>query len=76
MGVESMSEPRAGLSIDDVRGLSNPARRALAGAAVASLAELAMHSEQDIANLQGMGPTGIRLLKETMADDGFKFAHD
>jgi len=76
MGVESMSEPRAGLSIDEVRGLSNLARRALAGAAVASLAERAMHSEQDIANLQGMGPTGIRLLKESMADDGFKFAHD
>jgi DNA-directed RNA polymerase alpha subunit len=52
---------------------SAPARRALDNAGIASLEDLSKHTEKEIANLHGMGPKAIRMLKEAMKEKGFAF---
>lgn len=54
-------------------GLSGPALRALAHAGIRTLAQLAQHSENDIAALRGMGPKGVRLLQQALAAQGRHF---
>jgi DNA-directed RNA polymerase alpha subunit len=54
--------------------LSNPARRALAGAGYTSLDQLAKVSEADILKLHGMGKHGIVLLRQALAERGLSFA--
>jgi len=54
-------------------GLSGPALRALARANVRTMAQLAQHAESDVASWHGMGPKGIRLLKEALARQGRHF---
>jgi hypothetical protein len=56
------------------RGLAKPAHRALAGAGIASLRDLAARSERDVAGLHGMGPNGVRILREALAAAGLAFA--
>jgi hypothetical protein len=55
-------------------GLSNPARRALATIGITQLDQLTAHSEKDILNLHGMGPKGIRILREALTGRGLSFA--
>lgn len=55
-------------------GLSEPARRALAGAGYTRLEQLSRVSEAEIKRLHGMGPKGIRLLREALAARGLSFA--
>ena len=57
-------------------GLSGPALRALAHAGIRSMAQLAQHSEPSVAALHGMGPKGVRLLKDALAQQGRRFAAD
>ena len=57
-------------------GLSGPALRALAHAGIRSIAQLAQHSEASVAALHGMGPKGVRLLKEVLEQQGRRFAAD
>jgi predicted RecB family nuclease len=45
-------------------GLSGPALRALAHAGIRTMAQLAQHTESEVASLHGMGPKGIRVLRE------------
>jgi hypothetical protein len=54
--------------------LAAPARRALASAGVARVADLAGHRETDVAAWHGMGPNAMRKLKEEMARQGLRFA--
>jgi len=54
-------------------GLSGPALRALAHAGIRSMAQLAQRSEQEVATLHGMGPKGIRVLKQALAAEGRHF---
>lgn len=54
--------------------LSAPALRALEHAGIASLAQLAKRTEREIADLHGMGPKGIRLLKSEMRTKRLAFA--
>lgn len=54
-------------------GLSGPALRALAHAGIRSMTQLATHAEQEIATLHGMGPKGIRVLKQALAAQGKNF---
>ena len=54
--------------------VSGPANSALEVAGIGSLNELATHTERDIANLHGMGPKGIRMLKAALAEHGLDFA--
>jgi DNA-directed RNA polymerase alpha subunit len=54
--------------------LAAPARRALARANIAELADLATISEADLTALHGMGPNAIARLKERMAEANIAFA--
>jgi hypothetical protein len=53
--------------------LSQPALRALAGAGIQNLAQLAKFSEKEIKDLHGMGPTGIVALKASLKAKGLSF---
>ncbi len=55
-------------------GLSNPARRALAGVGCGRLEQVAAHTEAEIAHLHGMGPKGVTLLRSALAAKGLTFA--
>jgi hypothetical protein len=55
-------------------GLAAPARRALHGAGIVSLAQLASRSETELLELHGMGPKSIRALKVAMRARGLSFA--
>ena len=46
--------------------LSQPALRALAGAKIKNLEQLSKHTEKEIKDLHGMGPTGIVALKAAL----------
>jgi hypothetical protein len=54
--------------------ISGPANRALAEAGIDSLNALATHTEKQVADLHGMGPKGIRILKASLAAHGLAFA--
>lgn len=54
--------------------LSAPARRALAGAGIVTLADLARWREKDVLALHGIGPTAIPPLREALAGAGLSFA--
>jgi hypothetical protein len=56
------------------KGLAKPAHRALAGAGIGSLEELARRREADVAALHGMGPNGVKALREALAAKGLSFA--
>lgn len=55
-------------------GLSAPAQRALAGAGIATLQQLAKKSEVDVLALHGMGPASIPRLRDALAAAGLSFA--
>jgi len=55
-------------------GLSGPALRALDTAGIRSMAELARWREREIAALHGMGPKGVRILREALGAAGLGFA--
>lgn len=53
--------------------MSGPALRALAHAGIRSLTQLAQRPESEVAALHGMGPKGMRILKEALARRGRRF---
>jgi hypothetical protein len=57
-------------------GLGQPAIRALAGAGYRQLDELATIRAADLLKLHGMGPKGIRILREALAAKGLAFADE
>ncbi len=50
-----------------------PALRALSGAGIKTLKQLAKHTEAEIADLHGVGPKAIGLLKKKMKSEGLSF---
>ena len=54
-------------------GMSGPSLRALHRAGVRRLADLTTRSEADISALHGMGPKGVRLLREALKEKGLGF---
>jgi 3-methyladenine DNA glycosylase AlkD len=62
------------MSLNDLPKTSAPALRALMAHGVTSLKELARHSEAEIANLHGMGPKALRILKDALRERGLQFA--
>ncbi len=54
-------------------GLSQPALRALAAAGLKNLDQLTKVREADVAKLHGMGPTGIKTLREALKRNGQSF---
>ncbi len=54
-------------------GLAAPAQRALAGAGIASLAQLAKHGEAEVKALHGIGPNALALLRKALRKKGWAF---
>lgn len=54
--------------------LSQPAQRALAGAGIQSLEELAKFSQAEIKQLHGIGPNALGQLQRALAANGLSFA--
>jgi hypothetical protein len=54
-------------------GLSGPALRALAHAGVRSMDDVTRWTERDLGALHGMGPKGVRVLRDAMAASGRQF---
>ena len=55
-------------------GLSNPARRALAGAGYLRLEQFTKLSEAEVLRLHGMGPKGVDMIRRALAARGLSFA--
>jgi len=49
-----------------LKGLSNPARRALIGVGITELQHLINFKLSEIKKLHGMGPKGIKILEEAL----------
>lgn len=58
----------------DLPKTSAPAQRALAGAGIATLAQLSTFSSAQIEQLHGMGPKAIGILRQALAANGLTFA--
>jgi hypothetical protein len=58
------------------KGISAPARRALALAGYHRLEQLAGVSEAELLRLHGVGPKAIRVLHEALAARGLAFADE
>ena len=67
---EAAKRPAGGFLAD----LAAPARRALEGAGLTTLAKLARKSEAEIAALHGMGPNAIARLRAHLESAGKGFA--
>jgi hypothetical protein len=50
-----------------------PALRALDGAGITQLSQLANYTEKELLDLHGFGPRALRLLKEKMDEVGLSF---
>lgn len=61
-------------SQSDLPKLASPARRALAGAGITSLAQLAGMSEAELLQLHGIGPNAIQALRLALQEKGLSFA--
>ena len=55
-------------------GLAQPAQRALAGAGITRLEQLATFSETEIKNLHGIGPNALKKLRAALTAQGLSFA--
>lgn len=55
-------------------GLAQPAQRALAGAGIQSLEELANFNQAEIKQLHGIGPNALAQLQRALAAKGLSFA--
>ena len=53
--------------------LAAPARRALEGAGLTTLAKVATRSEAEVRELHGMGPNAIGKLRAALKKDGLSF---
>lgn len=58
---------------DSLPKLRQPARRALASVGVTQLEQLTSHTEREIKNLHGMGPSGMKQLHEALKQKGLAF---
>ena len=54
-------------------GLAQPAQRALAGAGIHRLEQLAQFSEAEIRQLHGIGPNALENLRRALAEKGLSF---
>ncbi|HEY2213652.1 MAG TPA: helix-hairpin-helix domain-containing protein [Acidimicrobiales bacterium] len=58
---------------DDLKGMSAPARRALANAGHETFKDLAKLTEAALAELHGMGPKAITTLRDALKEKGLTF---
>lgn len=59
--------------MSDLPKLAAPAQRALASAGISTLAEVAEHSQTEIAALHGIGRTALEALQAALARKGLRF---
>lgn len=52
------------------KGVSNPAKRALASVGVTELDQLTRFTEAELARLHGMGPKALGILRAALAERG------
>lgn len=64
----------AGESGDLPRAIGRPATRALGNAGITTLDQVAAMTEAELLTLHGMGPTAVRILRETLAETGRSLA--
>ena len=57
----------------DLPKLAEPAQRALAGAGIQSLKQLAKFSEAEIKHLHGIGPNALKQLKKALKANRLSF---
>lgn len=57
----------------DLPKLSNPARRALAGAGCTRLEQVSKLTESDVKQLHGIGPNAIKELRRALKAKGLSF---
>lgn len=69
---EAQREPAAGFLSE----LTAPARRALEGAGITTLAKLSKYTVAEVLALHGMGPTSIPKLKAALAREKLSFQED
>ena len=69
-------QPNAERQPDDdlPAGLSAPARRALAGAGVTQLEDVAAFTENELMKLHGMGPKALQTLRRALTARGMTLA--
>jgi hypothetical protein len=59
---------------DNLPKLAQPALRALYGAGITRLEQLADLSEEDLKSLHGIGPNAVEALRKALAEKGKAFA--
>jgi predicted flap endonuclease-1-like 5' DNA nuclease len=62
-----------GMTDDDLPAIGAPATRALAGAGITRLAQVAERTAAELAALHGVGPKAIGLLERALAEQGLSF---
>ncbi len=65
---------RTSAMTNDFPKLAAPAERALAGAGIQNLKQLASHSEAEIKELHGIGPNALKELRRALTAKGLSFA--
>ena len=63
-------------SLSDLPKLSAPAQRALAGAGIQNLQQLAKFSEAQIKKLHGIGPNALEEMRKALKAKGLSFAKE
>jgi predicted RecB family nuclease len=66
---EKLRKPAA----DFMLALGAPARRALEGAGITSLAKLAQYTEKELLQLHGMGPSSLPKLRQALKNENRSF---
>ena len=56
-----------------LRKLAKPAQRAIQGAGITTLELLSQCSQEEIMALHGIGKNAMRLIQETLAENGLSF---
>jgi hypothetical protein len=64
---------QANSGASDFPKLAAPAQRALAGAGIQNLKQLANHSEAEVRELHGIGPNALKELHKALAAKGLAF---
>ena len=60
--------------VEFIGQLAAPARRALSGAGLTSLAKLSRRTEREVRELHGMGPNAIAKLRASLKKAGLSFS--
>ena len=67
-------KPKPGPKEEFLAGLAAPARRALEGAGLTTLARVAKKTESQVSGLHGMGPNAITKLRAALKKAGLSFS--